>query len=96
MGNYRQTTRIERRGANEKREGLKENIKMGSFEQNFFVVISNFKALLEHFYLKMARLCFTFEIKIWFKVTEVIDSTTFSLQLLRIITRTSASYTLNQ
>lgn len=55
LRNYRQTTRSERRGANEKREGLKENIKMGSFEQNFFVVISNFKALL-HFYLKMARL----------------------------------------
>lgn len=50
LGNYRQTTRSERRGANEKREGLKENIKMESFEQNFFVVISNFKALL-HFYL---------------------------------------------
>lgn len=38
LANYRQTTRIERRGANEKREGLKENIKMGSFEQNFLLL----------------------------------------------------------
>lgn len=63
LGNYRQKMRIETRGANEKREGLKENIKMGSFERNFFVVISNFKALLEHFYLKMARLWYCVLIK---------------------------------